>query len=214
MLTMKTMLLAAVLVLVGCGSDPAQGAQGEQGPAGVVGAVGVKGEPGAPGSAGKDGAPGKDGAATTVDGSRIKARYLVAEDGARELLGWRDTMLDTDCSFMVASDGATRCLPGTKYVGNQAAVFYSDDACAVPVALWINAPPCAPPTPKYGVITDTDACVSTSRVYELGAGMASPLPSMFRALEGQGCIAYPPIGSIYQYTAPLAPTGFVAASAK
>lgn len=45
-------------------------------------------------------------------GSRLKAKWLVAEDGARYFtFNWYDRERGHDCSFLLAADGVQRCLP-------------------------------------------------------------------------------------------------------
>jgi hypothetical protein len=100
---------------------------------------GEKGNPGAPGLTGKDGAhgeagpPGPHGKDSTVSGSRLKAVYRTAADGAREAVGWFDTVTDQRCSFIDDNDGATICAPA--YAPPGIAIAYSDATCSSPVAL-------------------------------------------------------------------------------
>jgi hypothetical protein len=63
-------------------------------------------------------------------GSRLKAKYWKAEDGARGLIPytWRDSQRGEDCDFGLASDGTTRCLPMSLPVS-----YYDDAACTVPL---------------------------------------------------------------------------------
>jgi hypothetical protein len=100
---------------------------------------GEKGSPGTPGLTGKDGAPGSPGLPgvagkdSTVSGSRLKAVYRTAADGAREAVGWFDTVTNQRCSFIDDSDGATICAPA--YAPQGIAIAYSDATCSSPVAL-------------------------------------------------------------------------------
>jgi hypothetical protein len=70
--------------------------------------------------------------ADPVSGSRLKAKYRVAEDGSKEHLpgAWYDSMRGEDCVFLHASDGKERCLP----VFRGQVSYYTDPACSVPVA--------------------------------------------------------------------------------
>jgi hypothetical protein len=62
---------------------------------------------------------------TNQSGSRLKAKYYVGTDGSRQFSGWHDSMLNADCNFYPASDGSTRCMPGTP-----ASSVFSDAGCA------------------------------------------------------------------------------------
>ncbi len=74
--------------------------------------------------------PVSDAAANPYQsGSRLKARVLVTADGARQFVGWRDTQLGLDCTFVTATDGKTRCLPQLGGI----AVVYADSACSKPL---------------------------------------------------------------------------------
>jgi hypothetical protein len=59
-------------------------------------------------------------------GTRIKAKVLTTPDGAKSFAGWRDTQRNEDCSFLLAADGQTRCLPtGVMFP----AEFFADSTC-------------------------------------------------------------------------------------
>jgi hypothetical protein len=80
-------------------------------------------------------------------GSRIKMRIGTTPDGARALLGWRDTLNGDDCYFGVAADGQQRCLP----MGQHAYIngFFSDSGCTLPLAVLATSDCSTQPTPKY-----------------------------------------------------------------
>jgi hypothetical protein len=76
--------------------------------------------------AGSDGSPLSIAEARAAEsGSRLKARWYVAADGARQFASFHDTQLAQDCEFSPASDGVTRCLP--KFVFSSP--FFLDSAC-------------------------------------------------------------------------------------
>jgi hypothetical protein len=60
-----------------------------------------------------------------ASGSRLKARWYVAADGARQFASFHDSELKQDCEFSLASDGVVRCLP--KFVFSSP--FFLDSAC-------------------------------------------------------------------------------------
>jgi hypothetical protein len=87
--------------------------------------------------------PGKDGAAGRArdamfapgqppwrSGTRLRARVLDGGDGAVAFLRWRDTQLQTSCTFRRASDDVLRCIPD----GNLRLAF-TDAACREPLGL-------------------------------------------------------------------------------
>lgn len=117
----KTIAVLGMLLLAGCsgGANGGNGSDGSAGKDGKAGTDGKDGAPGAPGPAGKDAA---------ASGSRIKARWQVAEDGARQFVGFFDSELQEPCGFSVASDGVTRCLP----LSPGATRLFTDASCSSP----------------------------------------------------------------------------------
>ncbi|HVU04326.1 MAG TPA: hypothetical protein VHE30_21355 [Polyangiaceae bacterium] len=77
--------------------------------------------------------PDPESAPEWQSGSRLRARVLDAGGGARSIEEWVDTATGQACSFVEASDGVTRCLPG-----HQDSVAFEDAACEKPV---LTAPP-------------------------------------------------------------------------
>lgn len=67
---------------------------------------------------------------TYVSGTRIKSRVYVADDGSKQWVGWKDTQLNLNCAYRLASDGQIRCLPSDVgfLIGN-----YSDSGCTQPL---------------------------------------------------------------------------------
>jgi len=89
--------------------------------------------------AGDGGKPGPDGTsngggagAGTTSGTRLRARTLVAEDGARAPNGWHDSARGVDCSFQRAADGKLRCLPLSS--GTIHTQWFADASCTKPLA--------------------------------------------------------------------------------
>lgn len=105
-----------------------------------------------------------------ASGSRIKLRYLETPDGAKLVTGLFDSQRSEDCSFRMASDGETHCLP----VAPAAVGFYSDTSCSQP-ALELDS--CAP-APKYLVAIGAVSCASAPptagpRIYKTGTASTS-----------------------------------------
>lgn len=116
----------------GGASSPAAGGNSSRGDAlanaGTSGPNGSSGDEGTTGASGgmiadmvgdmMDPVPDAD-AAPATSGKRLRARYYVGEDGSRQFVGWHDKERNEDCSFSVAEDGKTRCLPPSAYT-----IFY------------------------------------------------------------------------------------------
>lgn len=66
---------------------------------------------------------------TNVPGTTVTERVLVATDGARQHVGFRDDKLGTNCSFQLISDGFTRCVPEA----TAGPVLYGDSDCTRPL---------------------------------------------------------------------------------
>jgi hypothetical protein len=65
----------------------------------------------------------------TKDGSRLKAQYLVGEDGSRvQLPAWFDAELGDTCQFQSFDNGEIRCVPSAPALNS-----YVDPNCTIPV---------------------------------------------------------------------------------
>lgn len=69
--------------------------------------------------------------AGAASGTRLKARWTTAEDGAKQFRGFWDSARETECSFQGASDGTTRCLPSGMFIHP---TFFADAACTKRIA--------------------------------------------------------------------------------
>ncbi len=78
--------------------------------------------------------------------------------------GWHDTERDVDCSFALASDGKTRCLP----VAAKGSVFFTDDACKSTSLVAVPAETACIGAARF-VRTVSSTCPATTTVYALGA---------------------------------------------
>lgn len=139
------------------GQEGASGAGVSGGGTGAGGSSGGQG--GGAGGAGGDlldamTNPVPDANAQAVDGSRLKAKFLVGEDGSKQFnYTWYDTQLDEDCSFSVAADGHMRCLPGF----NMGLAYFADSGCTSPIAV-IATTGCSPSVPRYVIAATADSC--------------------------------------------------------
>jgi hypothetical protein len=176
--------VAAVLVMAMlCACNSGTGATGESGSQGLKGDKGDRGEQGPPGDKGDKGDPGSAGGGSASSGSRIKMRVATGSDGSRQVLSsWWDSTLSTECSFMVASDGVERCVPGTLSLLR----YFTDSNCTQPIALWSV---CSNP-PAYVIQMEPDTSCSSAprnkyRVYLVGTQVAEPASLYY--LSGTTC---------------------------
>lgn len=137
MKTVVALALCAVVcsAILGCAVEP-----GPQGPRGVPGPVGPQGPQGEPGVSGEG----------MLAGSRLRPRYLMGEDGSRDILDppWIDTEMNYPCRFRennFAEDDGFFCVPKDydQYYG-----AYLDSSCTQPVIYTMFASQ-TPPDP-YG----------------------------------------------------------------
>ncbi len=148
------------------------GPQGELGPQGAVGATGPMGPQGPAGDVGPQGEPGPAGG-LYKSGTRLKARYRLGVDGAKEWIGWWDTARQEACDFGAnyqSDDGIIRCLPARQYVTPDSARF-ADAQCSVAI---VTCDPCM--TNTYGVYGNA--------LYKLGVA-----PAVLYKFVGSSCVA-------------------------
>jgi hypothetical protein len=150
--------------------------------------------------------PVPEASADPVNGSRLKAKYRTAEDGAKEYLPyfWYDSERQTDCAFGPSADGKERCIPSP---ASSAGVYFADPSCAQPLAHGLA---CTYPPPKYATSYDGATCPATSRIYVLGTTTS---PAKIYAKSGASCVdlgAPSPAFSYYELGAEVPPASFVA----
>jgi len=105
-----------------------------------------------------------DPSALFSSGTRLKARYLDANDGARKLLGFHDRLLDVDCYFAETAVGQYHCLPA------RVTASFSDSACSAPVLPVLGSCPEEPELAASDLITAVSAdCAALLRPYSLDA---------------------------------------------
>ena len=78
--------------------------------------------------------------------------------------GWHDTMNDVDCTFTLASDGKTRCLP----VASTGAILFTDGTCTSPGRVAVLSDPSCIGVRRYAREVST-TCPPTTAIYSLGA---------------------------------------------
>lgn len=100
------------------------------------------------------------------DGSRLRGIWWTAADGARQHSGlWRDTELQLDCTFALASDGVMRCLPPAPavFVG-----YYRDATCSPERRWFVRVAGCS--DVPFGT-SPSDGCPAGTARFELAAAM-------------------------------------------
>ena len=148
--------------------------------------------------------PVPDAMADPTSGSRLKAKYWKATDGARAPIPytWYDSQRNEDCSFRTASDGTERCLPNTYTF----AIYYADATCTAPLA-YVNTG-CAMPT--YVQVSGASSCGSTTGD-KLHGTMAKVQPATIYLKGGASCTSSPAPSGVDYYSvgAEILPSAFV-----
>jgi hypothetical protein len=154
--------------------------------------------------------PVRDADAQTTSGTRIKAKWLVTADGARQPNGWYDSMRKEDCFFSAAGDGKMRCIAGIG--GGAASILFTDAGCSLPMAA-VPAPTdagCQGAVAQYGVFYQVAGCpaVAQYRVFSVGAMAATPSAAFQKSGVTCSSVGSPASYRWYAVTE-IAPTEFV-----
>ncbi len=87
-----------------------------------------------------------------TSGTRLKAAYIAGADGSKlfDANAMYDSQLSVECTFHIASDGNSRCLPVLSPSSLQNGVYFLDGSCTQPVT-FLSTPPsgCSVYVPKY-----------------------------------------------------------------
>jgi len=167
---------------------------------------------GGPGGGGPGGGgPGAGGGSNSgqplyASGTRLRARYHDAGDGASLFLGWRDTQLGENCMFRKAEDGVLRCVPDT---GAMTTLRFQDNGCTEPVA----AVACNAPSQYVTVESGEAGCEANSKsheVYQMGAEVSDT--TTFRKLGNTCAPMAAGTGVVLRAVTKVLPDTFVAAT--
>lgn len=94
-----------------------------------------------------------------LEGSRLKHRRVLNDDGSVQVLpGWYDTVRQENCTFKQMVNGGLRCVPMDDVIFTR---VFLDAACTIPLAMPDVTPPCNHsnmPKPRYVEWTSGDAC--------------------------------------------------------
>lgn len=117
-------------------------------------------------------------------GTRLKPRWHVTQDGARELIGVRDTQLGIDCIFLPTSDGL-RCVPDPSADGalTDEGASFRDASCREQAAWGFGAA-----EPKFIVAhryLETDCPEAERRVYR--AENARRVTTLYHRYASETC---------------------------
>ncbi len=139
-----------------------------------------------------DGDAGPDDADASTDpgsldcarksGSRLRQVERVHSDGSDELLHLYDTELSVPCTFGLADDGTTRCLPeadGAPFAAGQ--VYYKDSECSAAMRIARLDDPLGPDAPDYvrQTYTTPDGCEARTRFAVLANQYIPPVDGSF-----------------------------------
>lgn len=147
-------------------------------------------------------------AAEPLSGTRLKAKFHVGDDGAKEYLAgfWYDSERKEECSFTTAGDGAVRCLPPGQPFG-----YFSDSTCKTAVAAVSST--CA--APAYAAKATPSTCGGAAGIQIYTIGAAVTLTALY-GQSGSSCynVGTLPTGfTFYSVGAEVPATSFVAATA-
>lgn len=135
-------------------------------------------------------------------GSRLKVKALVGADGSEQRVGFWDSQRNEDCVYQHAADGTARCMPIAATTAN--GLFYSDQACSVPLAMGA----CATPTNEYASLAAADACGGPPVVHIYQRGIQ--VTGQVYEKAGQ-CIGVMPSSPVFALGDEIDPSVFVEA---
>jgi hypothetical protein len=117
---------------------------------------------------------------TTQSGSRLKATYYVGSDGSKQFASWSDSARGNEtCTFQVAADGATRCLPAGSYSYS----YFSNSTCTTPAVMLTS---CGA-APRYILAPDTTSSCTVSPVHI--HSVSGPVSTLY-IKSGSTCTTY------------------------
>ncbi len=126
-----------------------------------------------------------------VSGSRLKARFMTAEGGARQFQGWHDSELDVDCSVF---GDEMRCYPDASSTG-----LFADATCDTPLVNVFRDATCSPVPAFVATYTNAPCSYGYERLWHTGAKVS---PSMVYSKDLTGaCVGSAPDPQFDYYTA-------------
>jgi len=150
--------------------------------------------------------------ALAESGSRLKAKWIAGDDGAKFFTGMHDSMRKEDCAFLPMTDGKRRCAPlsSSMRLDNSPLAIpeYIDPNCTIRVA---TSPSYACKViPLYAHIVADSSCPT----YDFVTIAPMSTPSTVYKNTGNTCVAGPPTAKddYYLVGAHVDPSEFVAGS--
>lgn len=150
--------------------------------------------------------------ALAESGSRLKAQWLVGEDGSKFFAGTYDSKRKEDCVFLPMTDGKRRCAPLSSSVRLYDAALvvpeYIDPSCASRVVSFV--PSTCKADPLYAHVIADASCPT----YDFVTLVLVPTPPTVYHKIGNTCVSAPTTTKTNYYLADahIAPSEFVAAS--
>jgi len=152
--------------------------------------------------------PVPSASADPVSGNRLKAQYVVGDDGSKEYVAgvWFDSQRNETCAFTAASDGMERCLPDGSTIS-----AYSDSSCTMPLL----AVPTGCSMPAYVLGADSSTCGQGATGTHVFAVGAAATPTSLYVKSNTSCFAAGPAATGFSYYAvgtEVPATSFVSAT--
>lgn len=146
-------------------------------------------------------------ATANESGSRIKAKWIVGDDGSRTFVGTYDSEREEECVWTYATDGSRRCLP----IGGVASAYpqFTDSACTL--RIFQRTTTCSNLGLNY--IPVNGGCSETPYLYELHT-LSAPLTAgtVTYGMSDDSCVEVSVIpDNIYTYhssTGAIPPSSF------
>ncbi len=139
-------------------------------------------------------------------GSRIKAKWLVGDDGSRQHQGWYDSQREEDCSWSAGTDGSRRCLPGGAGVSGH----FTDSACTARIFA-VTTANCTNLGLNYIAQSDCSAVFPYSyEIHTLSSVPLTPGTAVY-SMSGENCVGAVIPDNVYAYhssTGVIPPSSF------
>lgn len=147
-------------------------------------------------------------AQTSIGGSRLKARYLLAEDGSRQFLGWYDSQRQENCAFTQAPDDIVRCMPFVAAaVAHPFSQAFADSACTRRIEQRQAVPALCQTEPMFLFESGGSTCAPRLRFYQFG----DPFTGTYYVQAAGRCVQADAPSPDMFYVGPEVPTAFWAA---
>ena len=144
-------------------------------------------------------------------GTRLHTQHYTGSDGSSQFVGFYDTMLKVACTFVIATDTTTRCMPTGNAVASLLA--YSDSGCTTHIAQTLTS--CGTPTYAAEAVGNA-GCPSVPEVQAFAIG--APYTGTVYGGTTANCTAIPATQltqlTFYTLGNTMAATAFVSATVK